>query len=172
MLGRLAILTEKMEFLYEPEGQFDLALLGVISKGHGVASGQAVNTPYPEGTLAPQIPLFRELGVDLSGFFRGTLNIDVSPRRIKLRNGDVTLRQVRWTNWIPPEDFSFFACLLEVDDVRYRSLIYRPHPETKVEHFQKDAVLEVLSPWVEGMTGGKEVRLKLRSSQIESLNHE
>ena len=53
----------------------------VLLEGHGVASGQALNagqlktSPYPKGTIAMQAPLFAALGLDLSPFWPGTLNL-------------------------------------------------------------------------------------------------
>jgi len=153
-------------FSYVPEADFDLVVPGVIRQGHGVASGTAASSPYPHGTLALQIPLFRERGLDLSGFFRGTLNVDISPCRHALVQPDVTLRQVAWTDRIPPEDFSFCACLLRVHGTTHPALIYHPHPETKVEHFQNASVVEVLAPFVKGLTTGCRVTLRVRSDRV------
>jgi hypothetical protein len=152
-------------FQHTPEGQFDRPLNGVVRRGHGVASGRSTAL-YPQGTLAPQIPLFKELGVDLSGYFRGTLNIDISPCHFALQAADATLRQVRWTDRIPPEDFSFVACLVEFAQARHRALVYWPHPETKVEHFQDDSVLEVMAPRIPGIAESAPVTLWLRARQI------
>lgn len=49
-------------FIHDPDGQFDVAFAGIIRRGHGVASGSAVASPYAEGTLALQIPIFLKLG--------------------------------------------------------------------------------------------------------------
>ena len=48
---------------------------GIIKSGHQVASGIAKNNPYEKGTVAMQLPFFRDLGLDLSDFYLGTLNI-------------------------------------------------------------------------------------------------
>ena len=37
-----------------------------LVSGHGVASGGSTTSPYPEGTIAMQQPLFAQLGLDLS----------------------------------------------------------------------------------------------------------
>jgi hypothetical protein len=153
-------------FVHEPQSQFDLAVTGIVRQGHGAASGRAKH-PYPDGTLALQFPIFRAQHVDLSGFYRGTLNVDLAPARFVLEQADVTLRQVRWTDRIPPEDFSFFACLLEFDGARFPALIYRPHPETKVEHFQNDSILEIMAPHVRGIGAGSRVVLRVRSRQVK-----
>jgi len=153
-------------FSYVLEADFDLAIPGVIRQGHGVASGTAASSPYPHGTLAQQIPFFRERGVDLAGFFRGTLNVDISPFHFAVAQPDVTLRQVAWTDRIPPEDFSFCACLLEAHGTTHPALIYHPHPETKVEHFQNASIVEILAPYVKGLGIGAMVTLRFRHSQV------
>ena len=58
---------------------------GVLFKGHGVASGQALSSgasgisPYPKGTIAMQSPFFAALGLDLSPYWPGTLNLSFAP---------------------------------------------------------------------------------------------
>ena len=42
-------------------------------RGHEVASKKSVH--YPQRTIEMQAPFFKERGLDLSGFHRGTLNI-------------------------------------------------------------------------------------------------
>lgn len=153
-------------FSYSPESDFDLIVQGVIRQGYGVASGSSASSPYPHGTLSLQVPLFKERGVDLSGFFLGTLNVDISPQRFAVTRPDVTLRAVAWTDRIPPEDFSFCACLLEAGGTRHRALIYHPHPETKVEHFQNESVVEVLAPYVSDLAIGSKVILRLRGLNV------
>ncbi len=54
------------------------AAAGVVVSGHGAASGRG-SRRYPDGTLALQIPIFAELGLDLSDAFPGTINVDTSP---------------------------------------------------------------------------------------------
>lgn len=153
-------------FSYEPETRFDVSLTGVVSKGHGVASGSAPSSPYPQGTLSMQLPIFRSRGVNLSHFHRGTLNVNIQPLRFRLVNPDVTLRQVVWTDRIPPEDFSFCACLLHVHDSAYRAVVYYPHPETKVEHFQSESMIEIIAPFVPGLSAGTSVSLSVCGTQV------
>lgn len=153
-------------FSHTPEADFDLMVQGVIQQGYGVASGSSASSAYPMGTLSLQMPLFKQRGVDLSGFFRGTLNVDISPRHFALTSTDITLRNVAWTDRIPPEDFSFCACLLEAKAALHRALIYCPHPETKVEHFQNDSVIEVLARFVSDIGFGSQVILRFRSRQV------
>ncbi|MEO0518268.1 MAG: hypothetical protein AAF171_13325 [Cyanobacteria bacterium P01_A01_bin.116] len=52
-----------------------VTLEGVVVPGHRVASGQAQDSPYPHGTIEMQQPHFLSLGVDLSPYYPGTLNV-------------------------------------------------------------------------------------------------
>ena len=61
-----------------------------------VASKKSVH--YPQGTVEMQAPFFKERGLDLSGFHRGTLNISVAPRRFRIRNARLHFSSVQWTS--------------------------------------------------------------------------
>ncbi|MEO0928977.1 MAG: hypothetical protein AAFY63_24355, partial [Cyanobacteria bacterium J06643_13] len=56
-----------------------ISLVGTVKAGHQVASGQATDSPYEQGTLEMQLPYFRALGLDLRDFFLGTLNVSIAP---------------------------------------------------------------------------------------------
>lgn len=131
---------------------------GVVVAGHGAASGASGS--YPGGTLALQIPHFLARGLDLRGYHLGTINVDISPLRFVPRRPAITVRDVAWTDRIPPEDFSFFPCELEHAGVRHDGLVYYPHPETKVEHFQNESIVEVLSDHLAGLAVGDTVVLR------------
>ncbi|MEO0406408.1 MAG: hypothetical protein AAF289_03555 [Cyanobacteria bacterium P01_A01_bin.135] len=126
-------------------------IAGVIVAGHGVASGKAKDSPYPRSTIEMQRPYFQQLGLDLSGFFSGTLNVSIQPYRYRLLDPEYTFRRVTWTDRHPPEDFSFCRCRLGVGQTHYDALIYYPHPETKRRNFQDAATLEVLAPYITGL---------------------
>ena len=113
-----------------------------------------------------QKPLFVERGLDLSGLYDGTINVSIAPQRPVFRQPRCTLRGVRWHKAVPSEDFSFFDCRLWYAGTEYSGLIYRPHPETKPAHEQPPHVLEVLAPFVEGLSPGVRVALQLRPEQI------
>ena len=124
-----------------------------LAAGHGVASGQAADSPYPAGTIALQAPLFARAGLDLSCCFAGTLNLAFPGGEWRLRQPSWHVEQLRWTDRHPPESFSFWPCQL-----RWRGAesavagwIYWPHPETKQRHFQPPDRLEVLAPWIDGI---------------------
>ena len=122
--------------------------------GHGVASGRAADTPYPAGTIALQAPLFAQAGLNLSPCFAGTLNLSFPGGEWRLQRPSWHLADLRWTDHHPPETFSFWPCLLRWQGatVAVEGWIYWPHPETKQRHFQPPDRLEVLAPWIEGIT--------------------
>lgn len=136
-------------------------VMGVVVRGYGVASGQGEGSPYPAGSIALQAPFFRERGLDLGGYFLGTVNVDVGPYEFVMQQPVYCFRQVGWWGEIPPEDFSFQVCRLGVGEVLYKGLVYYPHPETKPAHEQRPSVVEVLVEWVEGLGYGDGVEVWL-----------
>lgn len=139
---------------------------GVIQTGHQVASGRAADSPYPAGTIALQMPFFRALGLDLSPYFLGTLNVSIAPHRFKLLQPDYTFPQVQWIADFAPETFSFLSCKLQFQQTWYDSLVYYPHPETKINHFQDPSILEMIAPPIDGIGYGDTVTLSLPEGAI------
>jgi len=125
---------------------------GVLVKGYGVASGSS--SEYPYGALERQIPIFRSLGLDLSSFHRGTLNIDIQPVTFELVSPEFTFRDVRWTDLHPPEHFSFARCQIGYAEALYDGWIYYPHPETKRRNFHSHSLLEVIAARIPGIYTG------------------
>ena len=113
-----------------------------------------------------QQPFFAALGLDLTPYFAGTLNVDIAPRTFQLVQPAHTFRQVRWTDLHPPEDFSFSVCRVRNGGVEFAGWFYTPHPETKDSHFQPPTMLELILPRMEGVRYGDTVELRLRSTEI------
>lgn len=113
-----------------------------------------------------QRPHFARRGLDLSRFHGGTLNLQVSPRRVIVKRPRHTFEFLRWHPVEPAETFSFFDARLRQGHAVIDALVYRPHPQTKPEHFQADDVLEVLAPWVEGLAYGVAVELSIDPRQM------
>lgn len=138
---------------------------GHLVAGHGVASGQATDSPYPAGTIALQAPLFREQGIDLSPYRFATLNLDFAPGEWRLRDPDHRVEQLCWTDRHPPETFSFWRCRLRRPErdpaAELPALIYHPHPQTKRAHHQRPSLLEVLAPPLEAVSPGERFALEL-----------
>ncbi|MCC6353702.1 MAG: hypothetical protein IT577_07430 [Verrucomicrobiae bacterium] len=138
-----------------------------IVLGHRVASGQNDNPLFPGGTLKMQAPHFRALGLDLNAYHGGTLNVSIAPLRYRVVAPRLTLRSVKWHPTEPAEDFSFFDVRLLRDGAPpVEGLIYYPHPDTKPTHFQKPDVLELLLPFVSGLSYGAEIRLEVPAEQM------
>ena len=139
---------------------------GVVLRGHGVASGTGLDRRYPTSTLRMQKPFFAERGLDLSAFHEGTLNLDIAPNRFALAKPAFTFRRVTWTDLHPPEDFSFSHCRLRHQGIVHLGWVYTPHPETKAAHFQPSTMLEIIAPFIDGLTYGAKVELHLKPEQI------
>lgn len=138
-----------------------------VVRGHRVASGGNGNPLFPGGTLRMQTPFFRALGLDLDRYHRGTLNVSIVPLRYQVVAPRLTFRQLKWHPTEPAEDFSFFDIRLLRDHLpAVEGLIYFPHPDTKPAHFQKPDVLELLFPFIEGLTYGAEIRLAVSLEQM------
>src|SRR5215216_2227711 len=119
------------------------SLQGIIVQGYRVASGPSKDYPY--GALDRQRPIFTSRGLNLSGYFNGTLNIDIHPHIFKLIKPEYTFHYVEWTDRHPPEHFSFSRCKVIHKNVEYEGWVYYPHPETKLRHFQNPSLLKVIA---------------------------
>ena len=146
-------------------------LTGRLSAGHGVASGTSNESPYPDGTIRMQSPVFKALGLDLSGCFFGTLNIDFAPLEVSLSNPDHLFERVHWTELHPPETFSFWRVEIKesASDV-VNGWIYYPHPETKERHQQPSTTLELLAPRLSGVQSGSKIHLRDQSGRIKLID--
>ena len=138
-----------------------------LMQGHRVASGRNGNPRFPGGTLLMQQPHFLALGLDIGVFHRGTLNVSIAPLSYRVVKPRLTFRNVKWHPVEPMEDFSFFDVqLVGPNNGAIAGLIYYPHPETKPEHFQAPDVLELLLPFIEGLSYGMELSLGIPAGQM------
>ena len=138
---------------------------GVIVQGYRVASGPSLDYPY--GALERQRPLFKARGLDLDGYFNGTLNIDIRPRIFRLIKPEFTFHNVEWTDLHPPEHFSFSRCKVKYKDIEVDGWVYYPHPETKLRNFQNPSLLEVIAYPIANINYGDEVEVLLNPERIE-----
>ncbi|CAL6025416.1 Conserved_hypothetical protein [Hexamita inflata] len=136
---------------------------GTVIPGHRVASGLNNNPKYPGGTLRMQLQFFKELGLDLSQYYLGTLNIQTSST-LKLIKPFKTFENVKWCE-DPAETFSFIQILLECKGDKTEGLIYWPHPETKPFHFQDSKVVEVLTVFNDKIKYGDEVTVHILNEE-------
>lgn len=113
-----------------------------------------------------QAPHFAKLGLDLSRYHPGTLNVSIAPRQYRVLQPWRTFERLQWHPVEPAETFSFFEALLRHSGQCHDALIYLPHPETKPEHFQSADVLEVLAPWIDDLGYGVTVELEINPAQM------
>jgi hypothetical protein len=139
-------------------------ITGIVVKGHQVASRKSEH--YPRGTIEMQTPYFKELGLDLSRSYQGTLNISIAPARIKVKKPAYIFREVKWTTAHPAEDFSFSECEVKYRGEKYAGWVYYPHPETKERHFQNPSIIEVIASLIAGIKYGDEVEITVNSDEI------
>ncbi|MFT3891286.1 MAG: hypothetical protein QM730_06600 [Anaerolineales bacterium] len=138
---------------------------GKLAQGYRVASGPSADYPY--GALDKQRPLFARRGFDLSGYFNGSLNVDISPRTFKMVKPQYTFPLVEWTDLHPPETFSFSRCRVIYQGMEYDGWVYYPHPETKKRNFQNPSLIEVIAMEIPGIRYGDELDLMLNPDEIE-----
>ena len=141
-----------------------ISLRGVIVQGYRVASGPSKDYPY--GALERQKPIFKSRGLNLDGYFNGTLNIDIRPYTFQLIKPEFTFHNVEWTDLHPPEHFSFSRCKVVYKDIEYEGWIYYPHPETKRRHFQNPSLLEVIAYPIPEIQYGDEVQVFVNPDEI------
>ena len=138
---------------------------GIVVQGYRVASGPSKDYPY--GALDRQRPIFKARGLDLEGYFNGTLNIDIRPLTFRLIKPEFTFRHVEWTDLHPPEHFSFSRCRVIYRDVEYEGWVYYPHPETKLRNFQNPSLLEIIAHQIPDIKYGDEVEVLVNPERIE-----
>ncbi|MFT4940445.1 MAG: hypothetical protein ACI88A_003500 [Paraglaciecola sp.] len=139
---------------------------GILQPGHWVASGLSESSPYPAGTIAMQTPYFKKLGLDLSTYYPGTLNISIAPFSFKLKQADFAFKNIFWAEGFPSEDFSFLRCALIHQKQRYSALVYYPHPETKTQHFHADSLIEILCEKIKGISYGDRLIIEYDKRKI------
>jgi hypothetical protein len=137
---------------------------GFLAQGYRVASGPSRDYPY--GALERQRPIFKERGLDLAGYFNGTLNIDIHPDAFRMAAPEHTFHHVKWTDLHPPEHFSFSRCRVIYKDTEYEGWVYYPHPETKKRNFQNPSLVEVIAVPIPDIQYGDEVQVLLNADEI------
>jgi hypothetical protein len=137
---------------------------GILVQGYRVASGPSQDYPY--GALERQRPLFKARGLDLDGYFNGTLNIDIRPFTFTMVKPEFTFHHVEWTDLHPPEHFSFSHCKVIYKEIEYDGWVYYPHPETKLRHFQNPSLLEVIAEPIPGIMYGDKLVVMVNPDEI------
>jgi hypothetical protein len=141
-----------------------LHLTGRLVQGHQVASRPSKEYPY--SSLEKQKPYFKDLGLDLSAYFNGTLNVSIAPLEFEMAKPEFTFELVKWTDLHPPETFSFSHCKVKFEGNGYEGWVYYPHPETKKTHFQNPSLIEVITYEVPNIEYGDAIELKINPQEI------
>jgi hypothetical protein len=137
---------------------------GILVQGHRVASRPSKDYPY--SSLEKQKPFFKILGLDLSAYFNGTLNISIAPLEFEISKPEFTFPLVEWTDLHPPETFSFSRCRVRFEGQTYTGWVYYPHPETKKTHFQNSSLIEVITHEIPGIEYGDTLEIELNPKEI------
>jgi len=133
-------------------------------RGHQVASRPSA--AYPYSSLEKQKPYFKALGLDLSHYFNGTLNISIAPLEFEMTTPELTLPLVEWTDLHPPETFSFSRCKIKFEGREYEGWVYYPHPETKKTHFQNPSLIEVITDEIANIKYGDALEIEINPLEI------
>lgn len=141
-------------------------IAGTVLRGHGVASGRAVNSPYPLGSVSMQLPFFKALGLDLSDCWPGTINVSIAPHSWTLLKADYCFERLTWTDLHPPETFSFARVEVQWQHQAVQAWLYLPHPETKAAHHQQPSVMEIIAPHLAGLSYNDGVNLVFSQGAI------
>jgi len=138
-----------------------------VIQGHQVASGQNKETPFLDGTIKLQKPVFKTLGYDISWCFNGTINAQFDAfNAIELNKHDIELQHVHWHAGFSAESFQFVNCQLRYEKKTYRAVVYQPVKETKIGHIQPLNVLEVLAEPIENLNYGDRVALIISADYL------
>lgn len=140
-------------------------LHGILTRGHQVASRPSKDYPY--STLEKQKPFFKTLGLDLYGYFNGTLNISIAPLTFEMSAPEFTFEHLEWTDLHPPETFSFCRCNVIFNTREYLGWVYYPHPETKKNHFQNQSLIEVITEEIIGIQYGDPIDIVVDAHAIK-----
>ena len=91
---------------------------------------------------------------------------------VKVAKAWKTLPNIKWSPVMPAETFSFYRCGIRAcgNTAFLRGLVYWPHPSTKPEFHQDPSILEILSPYLDGVKYGSEVELELNSEEIAVID--
>lgn len=154
-------------YIYPEAGKQMNRIKASIVQGYGVASGKNGDPRFPGGTIRMQMPFFKTGGIDLQGFFPGTLNADISPHSYEIIKPLKIFRELKWSSELSAENFFFFNLRLFFGRQNFDGYIYMPDPDTKEEHFQRESILEMILPEITGISYGNTVLLEVPETQMK-----
>lgn len=146
----------------------NIEVAGWVVEGTKAASGICHFTEHG-GTIALQRPHFVRAGVNMTEIHNGTINVDISPLQFTILRPEVVVSGVSWHPTVrdKPETFWFVACTLLNQGNEYLGLVYFPHPDTKIGNFPGFSVLEILAPFILGLSYGQQVTLRLPGDRLK-----
>jgi hypothetical protein len=144
---------------------------GVIAQGYQVASGLGRDVRFPRGTIAPQLEIFAARIPGFATYFEGpvypgTINIKFSGSMIEIGMPELYVSQVKWTRHFPPEDFYLSAGQIVTHGGVHNVYLYIPEPVTKPDHPAHPDVVEILAPYIDGVSYGDAVILRHSAQAI------
>jgi hypothetical protein len=142
------------------------AVTGVVVAGHRLASGMARSKRYPKRTIPLQIPVFRELGLDLADCNPGILNISIEPRTFEVVAPEYRFTGVKWLDSHAPENFSFSRCRLHFAGTIHMGWVYYPDPKTKERYVHGFSLFEILAPRIPRISYESPVVLDIHPAEI------
>ena len=141
---------------------------GTIIRGHQVASGLASDCPWPGGSIARQLPLMAKLGVPVGSFFAGTLNVALDSESVMYPEDAEFDFVLDWRHPDKPTHFWLHALRLGFNEREYLGWSYRKmYPLGYVSlHPQPPNVIEVLAPFIPGISYGSRVQLRFLAAGV------
>ncbi len=124
---------------------------GKIVKGGGIATQ----------TVQKQSPFFKERGLDLYGYFIGTINMDISPRVFEVTNPDFDFRNIIWEDDFS-ENFKFVEISIMFEGNDYSGYLY--NPSRSINH---SGIMEILTVFIDGVENGKFIEIDIPESRVE-----
>ncbi len=140
---------------------------GTVTEGHKIASGLAKDNPFGDSTIKMQAPLFKERGLDLSGCYKGTLNVSIEPRTREVLVKEPHYRGLKWHPDYPAEDFFVFKCLIQFRGSVYDGWVYYPDPSKKIGFQHKPDTFEIIAPLIPEIKYGDSVTLVVNPDEIK-----
>jgi hypothetical protein len=153
-----------------------VAIQGIVIPGHRIASGTStIDRRFPQGSIVMQMPHFKRQGLDLTAyfggdFFKGTLNVSIAPLLWEVLQPEYLMRDVRWTDLQPAENFFLSPAALAYGGQSYRAMLYIPDPATKPAHFNPPHSVDVLAAPIAGIGYGSEVALSYSPAAVRPRN--
>jgi hypothetical protein len=140
---------------------------GKIVAGKGIASGKNVDVVTGlTNTIELQRPFFERAGFPMKDIYSGTVNVDISPKRIVIEKPDFEIECVDWSPGVT-ETFDLVAVEILYQSRSYAGYIYYPLPSPIKSH--PDHFIELLAPKIVALKKGKKIKVIFPKEKIRLL---